>query len=56
MLNIFSRYMILYDLRFTKEDHITFIKLMYELVTIPNLESSLIGVFGYRLYLLLRYV
>ncbi|XP_058809543.1 proteasome activator complex subunit 4-like isoform X2 [Phymastichus coffea] len=54
--NMLHKYMILYDLRFTKEDHITFIKLMYELVTIPNLESSLIGVFGYRLYLLLRKV
>ncbi|XP_016837530.1 proteasome activator complex subunit 4 [Nasonia vitripennis] len=49
-----QKYVTLYNLRFTKEDHITFIKLMYELVTIPNLELSLVNDFAYRLYMLLR--
>ncbi|XP_008209740.1 proteasome activator complex subunit 4 [Nasonia vitripennis] len=52
--NMLQKYITLYDLRFSKEDHITFIKLMYELLTIPNLEPSLISAFGYRLYMLLR--
>ncbi|CAB0032035.1 unnamed protein product [Trichogramma brassicae] len=48
------KYIILYDLRFTKEDHIALIKLLYELMTIPNLETGLIVSFAYRLFLLLR--
>ncbi|KAF7991064.1 hypothetical protein HCN44_002626 [Aphidius gifuensis] len=47
-------YMKLYSLRFTKEDHILLIKLMYELVTIPELEQYLVNVFGGILLNLLR--
>ncbi|XP_063991508.1 proteasome activator complex subunit 4B-like [Diachasmimorpha longicaudata] len=47
-------YMKLYSLRFTKEDHIIFIKLMYELTTIPDLESRLLNLFGSTLIVLLR--
>ncbi|KAL7303557.1 hypothetical protein TKK_0003717 [Trichogramma kaykai] len=48
------KYIILYDMRFTKEDHIALIKLLYELTTIPNLETGLIVSFAYRLFLLLK--
>ncbi|XP_015120172.1 proteasome activator complex subunit 4 [Diachasma alloeum] len=47
-------YMKLYSLRFTKEDHIIFIKLMYELLIIPDLEPSLLNMFGSTLIVLLR--
>lgn len=36
-----SRYMRLYGRKFSKEDHVLFIKLLYELVTIPKLEISM---------------
>jgi hypothetical protein len=49
------RYVTLYDLRFTKEDHISFIKILYELMTIPNLEPALVGIFGYHLYIIIRF-
>uniref|UniRef100_A0A0C9QKU2 PSME4 protein n=1 Tax=Fopius arisanus TaxID=64838 RepID=A0A0C9QKU2_9HYME len=47
-------YMKLYSLRFTKEDHIMFVKLMYELSTIPDLDSSLLDIFGSTLVNLLK--
>lgn len=42
-LNLFLsyRYMRLYGRKFSKEDHVLFIKLLYELVTIPKLEISM---------------
>uniref|UniRef100_A0A3B3B675 Proteasome activator subunit 4a n=1 Tax=Oryzias melastigma TaxID=30732 RepID=A0A3B3B675_ORYME len=36
-----STYMRLYGRKFSKEDHVLFIKLLYELVTIPRLEISI---------------
>ncbi|TKS85439.1 Proteasome activator complex subunit 4A [Collichthys lucidus] len=36
-----NRYMRLYGRKFSKEDHVLFIKLLYELVTIPRLEISM---------------
>ncbi|XP_034040183.1 proteasome activator complex subunit 4A isoform X2 [Thalassophryne amazonica] len=36
-----SMYMRLYGRKFSKEDHVLFIKLLYELVTIPRLEMSM---------------
>lgn len=47
-------YMELYGMKFSKEDHITFIKLMYELVTIPNLNPNLVKKFSTTLMLLLK--
>lgn len=41
-------------MKFSKEDHILFIKLMYELVTIPELESFLVRGFSSALILLLK--
>lgn len=35
------RYMRLYGRKFSKEDHVLFIKLLYELVMIPKLEISM---------------
>lgn len=35
------RYIRLYGRKFSKEDHVLFIKLLYELVTIPRLEISM---------------
>lgn len=42
----FHRYIRLYGLKFSKEDHITFIKLAYELLLIPDLEPTKIHKFG----------
>lgn len=39
MCNI--RYIRLYGRKFSKDDHVLFIKLLYELVTIPRLEISM---------------
>lgn len=41
-------------MKFSKEDHIYFIKLMYELIIIPNLDPFLINKFGSTLILLLK--
>lgn len=35
------RYMRLYGRKFSKEDHVLFIKLLYELITIDKLEISM---------------
>ncbi|XP_015588278.1 proteasome activator complex subunit 4B [Cephus cinctus] len=48
------KYIKIYGLKFSKEDHILFIKLMYELITIPDLEPSLVHKFGCVLILLLK--
>ncbi|KYM97994.1 Proteasome activator complex subunit 4 [Cyphomyrmex costatus] len=47
-------YIELYGMKFSKKDHIAFIKLMYELVTIPNLDPNLINKFSATLILLLK--
>jgi len=53
-IKLFSRYIELYGMKFSKEDHIAFIKLVYELVTIPNLDPNLINKFSTTLILLLK--
>lgn len=40
---VFLRYIKIYGLKFSKEDHIALIKLFYELVTIPDLEPTRIN-------------
>lgn len=40
-LSFLFRYIRLYGRKFSKEDHVLFIKLLYELVTIPRLEISM---------------
>ncbi|XP_054011040.1 proteasome activator complex subunit 4B-like isoform X2 [Hylaeus anthracinus] len=47
-------YIKIYGMKFSKEDHILFIKLMYELVTIPELEPFLVSGFSFTLILLLK--
>ncbi|GLH02190.1 Proteasome activator complex subunit 4 [Gryllus bimaculatus] len=49
-----KQYIKLYGLKFSKEDHLRFIHLMYELVTIPNLEPYLVSKFGHVLVTLLK--
>ncbi|KAG8223216.1 hypothetical protein J437_LFUL003567 [Ladona fulva] len=49
-----AKYLKLYGLKFSKEDHITFIKLMYELVTIPDLEPWIVNKFAQVLIILLK--
>ncbi|XP_028989298.1 proteasome activator complex subunit 4B-like isoform X2 [Betta splendens] len=44
----------LYGRRFTKEDHVLFIKLLYELVTLPELEPHMMQSFARLLVLLLK--
>nr|XP_054604918.1 proteasome activator complex subunit 4B-like [Nothobranchius furzeri] len=44
----------LYGRRFTKEDHILFIKLLYELVTLPNLEPHMMQCYARLLIQLLK--
>lgn len=41
-------------MKFSKEDHIAFVKLMYELITIPNLEPNLINKFTTTMLQLLK--
>uniref|UniRef100_A0A8C1B7R2 Proteasome activator subunit 4 n=1 Tax=Cyprinus carpio carpio TaxID=630221 RepID=A0A8C1B7R2_CYPCA len=48
------RYMRLYGRKFSKEDHVLFVKLLYELVTIPKLEISMMQSFARLLITLLK--
>jgi proteasome activator subunit 4 len=48
------RYIKLYDLKFSKEDHLSFVHLMLELIAIPDLEPSKINKFCVVLSKLLR--
>lgn len=50
------RYVKLYGMKFSREDHLTFIYLMYQLVTIPNLEPWLVSKFAQALIILLKWV
>ncbi|KAM9847519.1 proteasome activator complex subunit 4A [Aulostomus maculatus] len=50
-----STYMRLYGRKFSKEDHVLFIKLLYELVTIPRLEISMMHGLARLLINLLKY-
>ncbi|XP_056326451.1 proteasome activator complex subunit 4A isoform X1 [Danio aesculapii] len=49
-----STYIRLYGRKFNKEDHVLFVKLLYELVTIPKLEISLMQSFARLLITLLK--
>uniref|UniRef100_A0A9J7YHM4 Proteasome activator subunit 4 n=1 Tax=Cyprinus carpio carpio TaxID=630221 RepID=A0A9J7YHM4_CYPCA len=49
-----STYMRLYGRKFSKEDHVHFVKLLYELVTIPKLEISMMQSFARLLITLLK--
>uniref|UniRef100_A0A8C3SV78 Proteasome activator subunit 4 n=1 Tax=Chelydra serpentina TaxID=8475 RepID=A0A8C3SV78_CHESE len=49
-----STYIRLYGRKFSKEDHVLFIKLLYELVTIPKLEISMMQGFARLLINLLK--
>ncbi|XP_030627610.1 proteasome activator complex subunit 4A [Chanos chanos] len=49
-----STYIRLYGRKFSKEDHVLFIKLLYELVTIPRLEISMMQGFARLLISLLK--
>uniref|UniRef100_A0A671QJC5 Proteasome activator complex subunit 4A n=1 Tax=Sinocyclocheilus anshuiensis TaxID=1608454 RepID=A0A671QJC5_9TELE len=49
-----STYMRLYGRKFSKEDHVHFVKLLYELVTIPKLEISMMQCFARLLITLLK--
>uniref|UniRef100_A0A8D8S251 Proteasome activator complex subunit 4 n=1 Tax=Cacopsylla melanoneura TaxID=428564 RepID=A0A8D8S251_9HEMI len=48
------KYIRLYGFKFSKEDHIAFIKLVYELLTIPGLEPYLVVKFAPVLHTLLK--
>ncbi|KAF5303620.1 hypothetical protein FQA39_LY09867 [Lamprigera yunnana] len=49
-----NKYIRIYGLKFSKEDHIALVKLYYELVTIPNLEPMRINKFSATLNYLLK--
>lgn len=51
---LYFRYMKIYGLKFSKEDHIALIKLFYELLTIPSLEPTRINKFASTLSFLLK--
>lgn len=48
------RFLKLYGRRFSKEDHILFIKLLYELVTLPELEPHMVQSYARLLIQLLK--
>ncbi|XP_055638685.1 proteasome activator complex subunit 4-like [Toxorhynchites rutilus septentrionalis] len=48
------KYIKLYGMKFSKEDHIKFVKLLLELICIPNLEPDKVNRFCYALTTLLR--
>lgn len=50
------RYIKLYGMKFSKEDHIKFVKLLLELINIPNLEPDKVNKFCYAITTLLRFV
>lgn len=50
------RFLKLYGRRFSKEDHILFIKLLYELVMLPNLEPYMMQSYARLLIQLLKWV
>lgn len=51
-----SSFLKLYGRRFSKEDHILFINLLYELVTLPNLEPHMMCSYARLLIQLLKWV
>lgn len=48
------RFLKLYGRRFSKEDHILFIQLLYELVTLPELEPHMVQSYARLLIQLLK--
>ncbi|XP_046740797.1 proteasome activator complex subunit 4-like [Diprion similis] len=48
------KYIKLYGMKFSKEDHIVLVKLMFKLITIPNLEPHKVAEFGTMLIVLLK--
>jgi len=44
----------MFGLKFSKDDHLTFIHLTYELVTVPDLDYSLVHKFAQLLVTLLK--
>lgn len=50
------RFLKLYGRRFSKEDHVLFIKLLYELVTLPDLEPHMMQNYARLLIHLLKWV
>lgn len=56
LLTSTCRFLKLYGRRFSKEDHILFIKLLYELVTLPNLEPYMMQCYARLLIHLLKWV
>lgn len=48
------RYIKIYGLNFSKEDHIALIKLFYELITIPDLEPTRVNKCAFTLTQLLK--
>lgn len=48
------RFLKLYGRRFSKEDHVLFVKLLYELVTLPNLEPHMMQSYARLLIQLLK--
>jgi len=54
VMSFFCRYVKLFGMKFSKEDHLTFIHLLYQLVTIPNLEPWLVSKFAHTLITLLK--
>ena len=51
---LMHRYVRLYGRRFSKEDHVYFVKLFYHLLTTPDLEPQLIDNWGSVLLTLLK--
>ncbi|KAL3873182.1 hypothetical protein ACJMK2_036330 [Sinanodonta woodiana] len=49
-----SRYIRLYGMKFSKEDHVTLVKVLFELITTPDLELSLVQKFSVQLVHLLK--
>ena len=54
-LLLFCSYIKLYGRKFTKEDHVTFIKIFYELLTTPDLDAQFVIAFSNLLVQLLKY-
>ena len=50
----FFRYIKLYGMKFSKEDHLALINLVYELVVMPELELSLVQKYATQLISLLK--
>ena len=50
----YCRYIRMHGMKFSKEDHILFIHLLFELVTIPDLEISLVVRYSQMIVTLLK--